>query len=357
MADFLLYGAYGYTGKLITDLANAYGLQPLLAGRSEAPLKTLAQTYGYDYRVFTLSDTPLLHAALAEVPVVLHAAGPFSQTATEMQTACLETQTHYLDITGEIAVFEASKQQHKAAIAAGIVLMSGVGFDVVPSDCLAVYLKHLLPDATHLRLAFSGLRSGFSRGTARTMVESLGEGGAVRENGRIKRVPLGHRSATIPFAQDFDRFAMTIPWGDVSTAYHSTGIPNIEVYTAISPRRYQWIKRQRYYNWLLRIPLVRAYAKNRVDKGPAGPSEADRKNGKSFLWGEVTNAAGERRAARIEGPEGYTLTAITSLLIVKRVLEGAWQAGYHSPASLYGPDLILEVPGTQRELILTPKSI
>lgn len=351
MADFLLYGAYGYTGRIITSLAAEYGLQPLLAGRSSTKLAALAKSTGFPSRVFSLDDRPALLDALKQVPLVLHAAGPFKYTADPMQEACLQTRTHYLDITGELPVFEATAGRHQQAIDAGILLMPGTGFDVVPTDCLAAFLAGLLPDATHLRLAFSGLQAGFSRGTTRTMTDNLGAPGAVREGGKIKQVPLGHRTRIIPFKESFERFAMTIPWGDVSTAYHTTGIPNIEVYMAISPRRYRWVKRQRAFNWLLRQPWVRSLVQNRVNRGPDGPSEEARMDGHSLVWGEVENAAGDRRAARLEGPEGYTMTAITSLLIVKRVLDGSVQPGFHTPAGLYGPDLILEVPGTLRTII------
>lgn len=349
MADFILYGAYGYTGELITRYAKDYNLKPLLAGRSEEKLRALAQRTGYEYEAVDLDDDAGLQRVLRKAKVVLHAAGPFIHTAEPMQRACLATGTHYLDITGEIPVFERTQRMGKLAKRKEIMLMSGTGFDVVPTDCLAAYLKEQLPDANQLRLAFAALGGGLSQGTAKTMAENLGSPGAIRRDGKIVTVPVGYQTMTIPFQADKSRFAMTIPWGDVSTAYYTTGIPNIEVYMSIPPKAYKWVKMQRYVAPLLRTSLVRNLAKSRIESGPAGPSDEQRKNSRSMVWGQVINPAGKIHAARLETIEGYTLTAIMSLMITQKVLDGDWDAGAHTPAGLYGADLIMEVESTSRE--------
>ncbi|MCB0546043.1 MAG: saccharopine dehydrogenase NADP-binding domain-containing protein [Phaeodactylibacter sp.] len=341
--SFLLYGAYGYTGRLIAELSREMGLEPILAGRSEEKTRQLAEELEMDFRIFGLDNPDLVDEGLRGVSVVLHAAGPFMFTARPMMEACLRNGVHYLDITGEIAVFEMAAALGPRAREAGIMLMPGTGFDVVPTDCTALHLKEQLPDATHLQLAFSS--SGRpSKGTATTMAENLGEGGAIRENGKVKRVPLGHKAMEVLFAEGRSRFCMTIPWGDVSTSYYSTGIPNIEVYTSVHPRTYRYIKLQRYYNWLLRTSLMRSMAKKRISQGPAGPTEEQRKKGKSYIWGKVWNENGDSRAARLVTPEGYTLTAYTSLNIARKVLEGNAPAGFQTPAKAYGSGLILEAP-------------
>ena len=158
---FLLYGANGYTGRLIAKLAASYGLVPILAGRKKDPIVALAKELDLDYRIFTLRDAKKLENSLLEVPLVLHAAGPFQFTSRLMIEACLKTNTHYLDITGEISVFELAKSYDEKAKAAGLMIMSGVGFDVVPTDCMAKYLKEKLPDATHLKLAFASIGAHF----------------------------------------------------------------------------------------------------------------------------------------------------------------------------------------------------
>lgn len=346
--NFLLYGANGYTGQLIAEAAAGYGLSPILAGRNEAKITDLASRYGFDHKVFDLQSPQQLDEALEGVEVVLHAAGPFIHTARPMIEACLRTKTHYLDITGEIPVFELAHQYDEAARSAGIMIMPGVGFDVVPTDCLALYLKEQLPDADHLKLAFSALGGGVSHGTATTAVEMLGKPGAIREDGKIVEVPIGHKAMWVPFHQK-ELFCMTIPWGDVSTAYYTTGIPNIETYTGIKPSAYKLMKGQRYLNWLLRQQFVKDLAKKWVEKQPAGPDAEQRAHSQGVVWGEVKNARGEKRQARQVGPEGYTLTIHSSLIITRKVLQGHAPVGFQTPAGAYGAGLVLEIEGVERQ--------
>ena len=347
MQSFLLYGANGYTGKLITALASQYDLQPILAGRNEQAIRALAEQFNFPYRVFALDDQKELRKVLEETPVVLHVAGPFQHTAKQMIEGCLKTKTHYLDITGEIPVFEMAKRYDQPAINAGLMIMPGAGFDVVPTDCLALFLKNKLPDAIQLKLAFATLGGGLSHGTATTLVEGLGEYGAIRQNGKIVRKPLGHKGMWVDFGLK-KLFVMTIPWGDVSTAFHTTGIPNIETYTGIPRGTFKLLKFQPLFNWVMRGALFRKLIKKQIDKRAAGPSDEERRNSKSLVWGEVQNAKGEKMSGRLITPDGYTLTAHSSLIIAKKVLSGNFIAGYQTPASAYGADLVLEVPGTER---------
>jgi len=344
---FLLYGANGYTGKLITRLADQYGLSPILAGRNESLIKTLATETGLPYIIFDLTDDKKLCAALAQVKLVLHAAGPFIHTAKPMVEACLKTGTHYLDITGEIAVFEMCKSYNAKALEAGIIIMPGVGFDVVPTDCMALFLKKQMPDATTLKLAFATVGGGLSHGTATTMAEGLGQGGVVRINGKMAKKPLGHKGMWVDFGIK-KLFVMTIPWGDISTAYHTTGIENIETYTGISPKAFYWLKYQWMLNWLLRTNFIKNTIKRRINKRPAGPADAERAKAISLVWGQVTNASGKEISAKMQGPEGYTMTAHTALLIIKKIFEGTVSTGYHTPAEVFGEDLILQITGVKR---------
>lgn len=348
---FLLYGAYGYTGRLITRFAKAFGLQPILAGRNEQKLEEMSAEFGYDYLAFDLADGKALQAALSRVEVVLHAAGPFAYTAKPMIEACLKSKTHYLDITGEIDVFELAHTYDQAAKDAGIMIMPGTGFDVVPTDCMAKYLSEHLPDATHLELAFAMRGGGVSHGTAQTMVEGMGEGGMVRRNGKMTKVRLGHIAKTIPFNDDYHRWAMAIPWGDVSTAYHTTGIPNIVTLTKVPKSASQMAKVLPFVGGVLRMPWVRNIMRKRVEAAPAGPTDKERVAAKSLIWGQVRNAVGTLISASFQGPEGYTLTANTSLLITQKVLNGETFAGFQTPAGAYGKDLVMEIPGTKRKLV------
>jgi short subunit dehydrogenase-like uncharacterized protein len=349
LTPFLLYGANGFTARLIIGLAEAYGLQPVLAGRNEAKIKALAQAHRLPYRVADLADAAAIDALLQDQTVVLHCAGPFSQTALPVQQACLRTGTHYLDITGEIAVFEQGAQLHQRALAQNVMLMSGVGFDVVPTDCMALYLKQRLPDATHLQLAFSTVGGKVSHGTAMTAVENLGASGMVRHNGKLTAVPIAHKTLNVPFTGNAQTLSMAIPWGDLSTAYYTTGIPNIETYMATTPAAARMAKWSNAFGWLTGSAWFKRFLKGRIESRVTGPDEATRQQARSFVWGKAWNERGDSVEARFSGPEAYTLTAHTALTITRKVLQQNQKPGFQTPAGLYGADVVLEIEGTQRE--------
>jgi short subunit dehydrogenase-like uncharacterized protein len=250
-----------------------------------------------------LDDAAALERLLTGVRVVLHCAGPFFRTSTPMVAACLSAGAHYLDITGEIIVFETCKARHKDAVAKGIVIMPGVGFDVVPTDCLAARLNEALPAANLLELAFAG-GGGFSRGTLETMVLGSPQGGAIRKDGRVSRVPAGWKTQLIPF-RDRTRTAVTIPWGDISTAHWSTKIPNIHTYLAVPPRAMRMLRVMRTVSPLLTVPFIRKFVESQIDARVNGPSEAVRASARMRVWGRVTHADRRTREGTAETPEGY----------------------------------------------------
>ncbi|HNR31330.1 MAG TPA: saccharopine dehydrogenase NADP-binding domain-containing protein [Candidatus Hydrogenedentes bacterium] len=340
----LIYGSYGYTGRLVVRYAIERGLRPVLAGRNEAALRDQARESGLEYRAFALDDPDAVARGLDGMSVVAHCAGPFSRTARAMAKGCLRAGTHYLDITGEIEVFEALAAMDTRAREAGVMLLPGAGFDVVPSDCLALHLKRQVPAATRLVLAFHS-NGRPSHGTATTIVENLHKGLWVREAGALTRKPLGWKQRTIDFGEGPPRGAITIPWGDVSTAYHSTGIPNIEVYMAAPRRARIMIRAARHFGWLLGSRPVNRYLKRRIDDAAPGPTDADRARSYCLLWGEATNDSGGRAEARLRTPDGYTLTALTTLAIAEKVLAGDAPPGFQTPAKAYGPDFILAIDG------------
>lgn len=346
-SNFLLYGANGYTGKLIAHLATERGLRPILAGRDRETIERLARELNLEYRIFALDDNTAMDAALGEAVVVLHCAGPFSRTSKPMADGCLRTKTHYLDITGEAAVIESLAARDAEAKNAGVMLLPCVGFDVVPSDCLAAHLKRRLPTATRLALAIQGM-GRISRGTATTMVENINRGGLIRRDGKLTSVPAAWKTREIDFGRG-PVTATTIPWGDVASAFYSTGIPNIMVYAAIPKSLRLMMKLSRAFGWLLGTSTVQRFLKNRIKSQPPGPDETERERGKSFVWGEVEDDAGKRAVSRLRGPEGYKLTALTSLAIVEHVLAGNFSVGFQTPSKAYGADLILEIEGVVRE--------
>ena len=337
---WMIYGAAGYTGALIAREAVKRGERPILAGRSAEKLEPLATELGLETRVFDVSAPDL-----SGVELVLHCAGPFLHTSKSMVNACLAAGVHYVDITGEIAVFEPVLKRNGDAVQAGVTLLPGAGFDVVPTDCLAAMLKERLPDANELWLAWHAGKDRASRGTTKTIIEGLGTGGAIRKDGRIKVVPMLYDVREIPFSVG-KRVSMTIPWGDVSTAYHTTGIPNIRVYKSMPPKL---IAKLRRFSWLLPVAQfkpIKKFLLRRADR-IQGPNETAREEGRTYLWGRVTNAKGDEVTMTMTVREGYQFTVLSTLAAVHRILTSPRKPGAFTPAKLFGAAFVKEIDGTE----------
>jgi short subunit dehydrogenase-like uncharacterized protein len=342
----LIYGANGYTGRLVVERAAAKGLRPVIAGRSEAALAALARETGFDRRTFPLDGD--IGAHLGGVSTVLHLAGPFSATSAPMASACIAAGINYVDITGEIDVFEALAARDAEAKAAGVVLLPGAGFDVVPSDCLAAHVKRRLPDATALDLVIGGL-SGISRGTARTMAESIDAGTRVREGGRIVALSETQRG-TADFGGGL-RPTIGVSWGDVATAWHSTGIPNIRVYFEANRELERAASMPPAIQRLLGTRLGQALARTLIKRMPPGPTPEMRAKGRAVIIANASNDAGRQASSQLETPEGYALTAMTALEIARRIDAGGVAPGFHTPSTAFGPDFVLGFKGvTRRDL-------
>ncbi|GAB6879670.1 trans-acting enoyl reductase family protein [Halorubrum gandharaense] len=366
----LIYGAYGFTGELVAREAVDRGLDPILAGRDGDALRELGRELRCSVREFDLQFPETVTESVRDVDAVLNCAGPFAATATQLADACLETRTHYLDVTGEIDVFEALDEWDTPAADAGVTLLPGVGFDVVPTDCVAARLAEALPEATHLELAFAtGGGGGVSRGTARTAIRGLGEGSVVREDGDIRQIPLGSRSRRVAFGsgdgegagggsesngdtREYDTVA--VPWGDVSTAYHTTGIPNVTVYAAVPPRARRLIRLARPLSPVLRTRPVRWLLDRIVRSRVDGPSPAERADAEVLVWGEARNAAtGETVTARLRTGDPYEFTAASAVTAAERVLAGegpngvAVPDGFTTPAGAFGWRFVETVDGVK----------
>ena len=351
-SSFLLYGANGYTGELIARFAHQYGLQPILAGRNKEAIGALAAKLNLPFRIADLSDGISLKKILSEVKLVVHAAGPYDFTAKPMIEACMETHTHYIDLNGDTDVFEILQSYDQQAKEKDIMILPGAGFDVVPTDCLSLWLKNRLPNANQLKIAFVIIGSGLSRGTSITTLQKLGLPGAVRKNGQLVAEPIGVRGMWIEFPASRQKsFMMSIPWGDISTAYFSTGIPNIETYTGINKATWLLLKGQFLFNWLLRTSWVRGIIKKIITSKAPGPDDAQRDKAVSLIWATAANANGQMLTATMRCPEAYSLTAMSVLLIAQKILNNHYKPGYQTPASAYGEDLVMEIPGVSRDSV------
>ena len=84
-----------------------------------------------------------------------------------------------------------------------------------------------------------------------------------------------------------------------------------------------------------------------VQFGSDGPTDAQRAAGSTVVVGEAKDSKGHVVGARLTAPEAYTLTGLTSVAIAQRVTNGEGKHGFQTPSLAFGPDFILEIPGTE----------
>jgi short subunit dehydrogenase-like uncharacterized protein len=349
VSDWMIYGANGYTGRLVARLAVQRGQRPILAGRDGAAVGALAAELDLPHVAIGLDDAAALRKSLTDVSVVAHCAGPFERTAAPMVDACLAGGTHYVDITGEIGVFDAVFARDDEARAAGVVLMPGAGFDVVPTDCLAALLHAADPTATSLELAFLA-GGGASPGTTKSALRGMAAGNVRRVDGRLVPTPLGQPRRVVPFPSG-DREVGAVRWGDLSSAYRSTGIPTITVYTRVPrPRGFAGSVLESTVRGLARFGPTRELANMIVTRGVSGPDEARRTRSGCEIWGEVRGPSGRSHQGSLTGPNGYDLTADALLRVVGYVAAGQGpagpiQPGATTPSLALGGDFVRELDG------------
>lgn len=342
---WMLYGANGYTGRLIALNASKRDLKLLLGGRNGGELRDLSDKTGYPARLLTLDASPQTIAKnLTDIDGVLNCAGPFSKTAMPLAEACIRAGIHYLDITGEISVFEELFTLNKQARKKKIVICPGCGFDVVPTDCVAAALVGKLPDANKLSLSFK-THGGISAGTAKTGVEIFRKGCMIRKNNELQNVKFGNITRKISF-QGKEVDTTCFPLADLSTAYRSTQIGNIETFMPLSEDKNKKLKYLQYARYLLAFPPLEKFVKNKIGQR-SGPSAAARKNSNALIWGEAENAKGKKVIIEMSTADPYDVTVESALGIMEYLMEFSVSPGaYYTPSALMGENFICSLPGS-----------
>jgi len=338
--NWMLYGCTGYSGKLIAKECKRQGLNPILAGRDLIKVKQCADDLGFAYRVFDLSDAMQIEENISDCSMLFNAAGPFTQTCEPLLKACLNQQVHNLSLVGEVPLLETLQQYDQSAKDAKILLAVGLGYDVIPTDCLANTLKDKLPDATHLTIGMQG-DSQMSPGSTKEMIEQLGEQPFwLRRNGQLVEGKASTKHINIGQGETF---AMTIAWGDISSAYFSTGIPNITVYASLSRIEAWLMKGISYLKPLIRIRGVQNTINRLIDRFVDGPNEQVLEETPVYFLAEAKNAEGETVRAKLKTASGYKLTYLGAVYSIKHVLEKTFVHGYQTPAQLLGSNAIEEI--------------
>jgi short subunit dehydrogenase-like uncharacterized protein len=318
----LIYGATGYTGKLASLRARDSQLSFEIAGRNPEQVAKLAKQLDVPFRVFSLDDPVALHAGLAGMTAVLNCAGPFASTALPLMEACIAGGVHYLDVTAEYRVYALAESLSERATAAGVMLLPGVGWHVVPSDCLALYVAAKVAQPQSLRIAFQ-VADTMSRGSAATVGEMRSVGLLVRADGIIVA-----KLDAAPERFDFGAGpvdSVPVSFGDLVTAWKSTGIPNISMFANMK--------------------------KNVLPAGVAavaeGPSLEERTANPASFVVEVTGIDGTVVRARMDTVNGYTYTPMVAIEALRLLAAGQAKFGFQTPATVFGAGFAASIADTR----------
>ncbi len=346
---WMIYGANGYSGRLIAEQAVKQGLKPVLAGRNGAKLKALAASLACEACIFDLDNPEAMAVQLQDMDLLLNCAGPFQDTVRPLVTACLRTQTHYLDLSGELEVFEYCKSRDADAKQRGIILCPGVAFDVVPTESIALKLKQLLPDATELKLGFDG-KMALSPGSTITLLGGIGNPDIslhmLRHDGALvkARAP---RIEELAFESGGEKQkAMSLTWADLNAAFYSTAIPDIAVFIRATPINRLSFGYMNLMSGVFRIPMVQRMARMLVRSAVHGPSATEMEQSTMRVFGEASNAAGVVKRVYLRVPHGYKFTCLSALAFVDLCLQQEGKSGYMTPAQLAGPDFVQTIAGS-----------
>ena len=343
MKPVIIYGANGYTGTLIAEAAAARAVPAILAGRRKADVEKLAQRCQLPASIFSLDDHAALVEQLRAVHTVIHCAGPFSATARPMIEACIEAGTHYTDITGEWEVFLLAAEYDERARSAGVVLCPGVGFDVIPTDCLAWALREKLPDAVEMHIAVDAALV-LSPGSTKTLIESFRRNDGIEQRGgTLRRAEVAPKVRQAEFVTG-KKMIVSMPLGDLAAIARSSAVENVDVYHAMSPAAVKSMQKLNRLKPLLRLSLMQKLLKWYVGRSVRGPDVQRRESLPAHLWGQALNAAGKKISARISTPNGYTVT-VDGALAVASLLDDFSGGGYCTPAMLGGTALLTDLPG------------
>ena len=347
---WLIYGANGYTARQIVYRAIENGLKPILAGRNAQAIVNFAQENNLSCRIFDLK-TPIDHRFLNDVHLLVNCAGPFSKTASSLLEACYKSKTNYIDVSGELNTFEDIFANAGMWQQRGLTIIPGSGFDVVPSDCLAAFLKNKLPDATNLTIGIEINGTKPSHGTLRSLTEAIAQGGKIRLDNKLKKVPNAWKTKLIPFS-DQSSLSVSMPLAELSSCWHSTRIPNIQTFFSVKTKELRYLKMSRLVRPLLFVPFILEWVKKQIGFAYDAPHPRILQKGSTVVWGEVRNARGKAKSLRLKTDEAYHFTAQSTLCIAQKILNGEIDAGAYSPSMALGPEFILNLDRVSVEDII-----
>jgi saccharopine dehydrogenase (NAD+, L-lysine-forming) len=346
MLDVVVYGATGYTGRLVAAELARQNVAFAVAGRDAGKLDALVRALGRPVEAISapLDDAAALERMAARARVVLDCAGPFARWGKPVQDAALAAGRHFLDVTGEAGYMRDTAQRDAEARARNIALVNAVGFDVVPTDAAAVLAAEAAgTPPERVWIAFGNRGAGPSQGTSRSMLDGARFGGAAFVDGKLRPEPVGARRWEAPLPEPLGRRScISIPWGDLATAPRSTGAREVRTFIAVGRATARWAQALAPAARLLGLAPLRALGERYIRRLPEGPSDEQRAHSNFGVYAEATGSQGTR-GVWVAGGNGYDFTARSAVLCARLAARPEFAArGALTPSQAFGARALLD---------------
>ena len=341
-----VYGATGYTGRLVAAELRRRGAEVVLAGRSRPKLEILAEDLGGDIAIqdAPLDDPSALRELLEPCAAVIACAGPFRLHGEPVLAAAVETRTHYLDTTGEQPFMRKVFEDYgPRAARAGVALVTAMGFDYAPGDMIAALTAEGMEPLDEIVLAYAVRGFGATRGTALSGLGMMSERAVEWRDGELASAPRGVGGGSWDFPDPIGRQRMLrYPAGEHITVPRHVRTQRVRTLltasTVISlplvPRIAPLVLPP--FQLAMRTPLRRALAAA-IPRLPEGPSESSRRRASFTVVCEARQGS-RRRSGTVTGNDPYGLTArATAEGALRLAAPGHDRRGALAPSEAFDP--------------------
>lgn len=308
----MIYGAAGYTGRMVAQHAKVAGLDPIVAGRDPRAVAEIGAQLDADSRVFSLDDPGAFADALGGVTVLVNAAGPYLRTAQPLMRAAIQAGVHYLDFAAELDSYQLAEALDADAERAGVMLLPGSGGSVAMLGSLAAHAASRVSRPRKVSIALH-VTGSFSRGSAISAAQNVTAQTLVSVDGRLQPLAQAHPRLFDFGAGPVEALPLTLP--DLITIARDTGAPNVETFVHVSAGDFP--------------------AGDLADL-PDGPSAEQRAAHRYQAAVEVVGEDGAVARAILDTVNGYSFTALAAAEAARRVMAGEVRSGFQTPTGLFG---------------------
>jgi short subunit dehydrogenase-like uncharacterized protein len=350
MKSVVVFGATGYTGRLIVEsLSGMGGAEVILAGRDETRLRELSRQYGgLEYRVADVEQAVPLSAMLRGAEVLIDAVGPFLRFGEPVVRAAIQQGVHCLDITAEQSYMTRILERYDSeARSRRVAVVNAHGLEFAVGMCAAALLSESDPSVEAIDLFTRVDNHSWSRGSSKSSLGALFQRQLILRDGQVKPRPSAFSPLTVRMP-DRGIVERAIPFPGAEALHLARACPAVRnaagylIMPAAQARSAMAVVAMtRFLKAVLR-PRMLAAISNRIDRGPEGPSAAERRSQTFAILARGVTRQGDSAEILVSGADAYGMTGVIAALGAKLLMEhGPKELGVTSTPQIFGAGAFL----------------